>query len=859
MRKLDPATQMPDNSKRLDKAEKLLQRGKLDAALEEYLAAVDEDPTNDAARESAADLCATLHRDSEAARLLARLFERQVQLGEAPKAVNTYKKLARHATPSVDHTLRFAQLSEKLNRREAHEAYEHALAGLRRAGRNPDSLKVMQRIVELEPTAENYRRQGELAAEIGDMEAASVAFVNLAILLENHGEDPADAYATAYRLYPSNAGAALGHGRCLLAQGKADDAIELLKPLADYPSAPVEARDAYALALLAGKRLVQALPFVWEMYERNPRSVAALYKLIGNLMGANDIPRALALAQRLEEQQRKAGLWRDFLIHIKEIVSAHSANIEVLEYLAALYNSNNREADYCATLLQLFELYYATGNFVKACDALDRAAEIDPYEPGHQTRLDMLRGKVEPQRFNTVAGRFTSVLKLDEPKEQKPADKQGTVLEDLMLQAEIFLQYSMRSKAIERLERISKLFPEEDQKSEKLRQLYIAAGLAVSSEAPNGAAPAPTPNGNYAAIAHQIAPSTVASEAAIDNISRVTEITRNIYRQANVKSVLFAAVNDVGRHWQASRCIAGLCTPGKPPSAAMEYCAPGVKQSDVMAIVKLLTTLQMVCAVNGPVSIPNAKAAPELASIRTHIAALEIQSLLAVPLLDGEELVGVVVLQQTSARDWLKTDVMVLRTIAEQVVLAVNNAKLRSLVKTLAVTEEKSGLLKRASYLDVLLSEVKRSIQQDSALSVLLLDFGKASTLVREAGEAAIEQLMQQLGQTICGHIRQNDVAIRYDLTRIALVLGDTNDKNSFFVVEKLRRALEGTRVPGKNTPLTITAGIAEAVINVQFDAVDIVTEVINRAEAALDSARAEGPNTVRALAATYQAAAAAS
>ena len=95
----------------------------------------------------------------------------------------------------------------------------------------------------------------------------------------------------------------------------------------------------------------------------------------------------------------------------------------------------------------------------------------------------------------------------------------------------------------------------------------------------------------------------------MDNIAKVTEITRNIYRQANVKGVLFATVNDVGRHWNASRCVAGLCSPGKPPSAALEYCAPGVKQSDVMAIVKLIGVLQAMAVTRGPVILPQAEGA----------------------------------------------------------------------------------------------------------------------------------------------------------------------------------------------------------------------------------------------------------
>src|SRR5207248_3498638 len=158
-------------------------------------------------------------------------------------------------------------------------------------------------------------------------------------------------------------------------------------------------------------------------------------------------------------------------------------------------------------------------------------------------------------------------------------------------------------------------------------------------------------------------------EGGVDNIARVTEITRNIYRQANVKAVLFAAVNDVGRHWNASRCVAGLCTPGKPPQAALEYCAPGIKQSDVMAIVKLIGALQTLAVGQGPVAIPNVKSAPELAPIKQYIDALELQSVLAVPLVDGEEQVGILILEQCAApRSWRQTDVLVLKTIADQMV-----------------------------------------------------------------------------------------------------------------------------------------------------------------------------------------------
>lgn len=116
-----------------------------------------------------------------------------------------------------------------------------------------------------------------------------------------------------------------------------------------------------------------------------------------------------------------------------------------------------------------------------------------------------------------------------------------------------------------------------------------------------------------------------------------------------------------------------------------------------------------------------------------------------------------------------------------------------------------------------------------------------------------MENMMQQIGQTICSHIRQNDVAVRYDATSIALLLSDTDSKNALLVIDKMKKVLVPTKIPGTDRNPPITAGIAEAVLQPQFDSVDIVTEVINRVENALEVARSEGGNRAHALQANYQ------
>ncbi|WP_041855387.1 tetratricopeptide repeat-containing diguanylate cyclase [Candidatus Korobacter versatilis] len=860
---------MSDISKHLEKAEKYLQKGKHEDALEEYLQVLDEQPSNQGVRQTAAELCVSLGRTSDAATMFGQIFDSQCSIGDNARAVITYKKLVRVGKPSLQQMLQFAHIQERTNRKEALEAYVNLGSEYRTAGKLSDLLEVYRRISSLDPSIENYAQEGDLAAELDDPKTAAVSFVQAGILVEKSGGDASEWYEKAYHYDPTNPGAAFGHGHALLLRGEAEEAVTILEPLANYPSSPIEAREAYARALLLAGHLEKAEPVVWKLYEFDSRKLDDILELIGDYVDLQKTDNALRLTKKLEEQMSKTGRRREFVQIMQEMLEQKSPSIEFLYYMVELYNSNNREHDYCHTLLRLFELHYAAGEFLRAGDCLDRAAEVDPYEPGHTNRIEMLRGKLEDNRFNAIANRFGSVIKVEQQGGQSSnnnnisthaaSDNETTVLEDLILQSEIFMQYSMRSKAVERLERIHKLFPHEEERNEKLRSLYNNAGFFPQySDHPSAQqmVVAPVTRGVDQQPAPPI-PNAVAAENSVDNISRVTEITRNIYRQGNVKAVLFASVNDIGRHWNSSRCVAGLCSPGKPPSAALEYCAPGIPQSDVAAIVKLIGVLHPLAVAMGMVSISNARSAHELAPVHDVIETLGIESLLAVPLSEGDEQAGILILQQCTPRLWGQTDVVVLRTIADQMVLAVHNARLRSLVKNLAVTEEKSGLLKRSSYLDVLLSEVKRALQANAPVTLMLVEIGKAAGLIRDVGEAAVDSVLQQVGQVVQAHLRQNDVPVRYDLTQIAIVLSDTNDKNAFFVADKLRKVLGGTKIPGRDQALPISIGIAEAVMNPHYDPVDVVTEVINRLESALEAAKASGGNKSHSIAPAFLTAAA--
>src|SRR5262249_17075880 len=591
---------MTDISKRLDKAEKYLQRSKSEAALEEYLSILDDEPKNDHVRQAAADISLALDRRQLAADLFSTLFESEFEAGESSKGSITYKKLAKLATPTPLQTFRYAQLIEKRDKNEALEAYEIAVKGFERQRQEKQALAACKRMVEISPTIENLQLTAEKAAALGEGKTAASNFVQLGLLQDQ--ESPGSgfqSYERAYNFDPMNFQAIFLYGRGLFSHNNVKECLPVLETVVPRVKGLPELRELYAHALMAAKRPAEAEPYAWELFEKDPQQLEEMASIVGVYLDINDTRGAQELAKRLEDHETEAGRRREFITCMFEMSERRMPTMGFIEYLVKLFDTASREHEYSRTLLKLFQLYYAAGKYGQAGETLDRAAELDPYESGHSKRLEMLRGRIDEQHFNRIANRFHRVDHKTLPAAAAPApespapsraESEPTVLEDFILQAEIYLQYGMRSKALERLERVSKLFPREEQKNEKLRHLYISAGFkpVYEAAAAAGKSAGTAPSAPHAKAASQAATPSADEENAVDNFARVTEITRNIYRQANVKSVLFTAVNDIGRHFNASRCVAGLCTVGKPPSAALEYCAPGVKQSDVMAIVKLI-------------------------------------------------------------------------------------------------------------------------------------------------------------------------------------------------------------------------------------------------------------------------------
>ena len=341
------------------------------------------------------------------------------------------------------------------------------------------------------------------------------------------------------------------------------------------------------------------------------------------------------------------------------------------------------------------------------------------------------------------------------------------------------------------------------------------------------------------------APSSAPSaEETHRDLAAIGEINRLMYRQTSPREVLATTAAEIGKHLRATRCMVIVGAPGEGAQVSAEYSAPGIAAAGspkIATISSLISQMQ-----------PDGLGGVDLqVATSPKLSELGLESALGVLLTDKETQVqsGALLIGDAKPRKWKPNESFFLQAIGDQLVLSVNHTRLRSLVRSLAVTDEKTGLLSRGAYIDCMLMESNRARAQGTPLSLVVIHVDKGGELLRQHGDAALDHHIENLAKTLASAIRQTDVAVKYTAWSLAFILPDTSIDNAQALGEKLR-SLASTVRPSWGTPdLTITAIVAEATSRPGDENEDRVTEWINRAEAGLEEARQRGGNTLLAVA----------
>jgi diguanylate cyclase (GGDEF)-like protein len=856
-----------DVSKHLDRAKRFLEKNRVEDAIAAYKAVLDEAPQHQEATQALGDLYARADQPDRAGVYYGLLFDMLIEPRDESKALAIYNRFLRSGAPQPPERIaRYAFLQQKQNKNdEAMDQYSKAADLFAEAGRQEDALFCLERTAQLDP--ENLKRQlrvAETAEHLGKNAVAAKAFLRAAQLATSDGmpEEALRLFERAHKLAPQERSVALLYAEATLRTGDAKQAARLLEPFAAADS-DATFLEAFADALMRSGKPDRAREILKRLLKEKNQGLPRLFDLVDAYGRTAEDSKAVEVLKLIKERMYAERKQNDFIAQLDSVGAKHPNSQAILEFCGAFYNEANRETQYFEILIKLFDVYLNAGNAQKASEALEKSVDIDPYDHRNQERLQKLQGRVDDALLKRLGGRLSKSGTAAPPRtvqaQSSTADSVSSstpstsgdarhlqALEDLIVQTEIFLQYSLQNKALERLQKIAATFPGEEERNTRLRNLYqMANWWPAGSSRPKtesvvtvrAVEPVPESPTNITQK------TGVYTAETLRDLAKISEINQKIFRQQTPRAMLNTAVNEVGAYLHCSRALAVFGAAGRPPEMAAEFCAAGMRATPGAQVVLLLSQMEK--------AQPDELGGVTLKAVDSPVLKeMGISTALGVSLSDKETQspAGMLIVAHAEAYKWKPNEAYFLQAIGDQMLMSVSHTRLRSLVRRMGVSDERTGLLSRSSYQSCLLTEADRSRAQGTPLSLAILQIDRGAEILRQQGESPVERFLEQLARSLQPIVRQNDVAVKYTSWSLAFILPDTALAGAQNLADKLRRAASGLRPPWDSAQVTLSAGIVEAVAKADFESEDIVTDLINRAETSVEEARRRGGDTVVAL-----------
>ena len=213
---------------------------------------------------------------------------------------------------------------------------------------------------------------------------------------------------------------------------------------------------------------------------------------------------------------------------------------------------------------------------------------------------------------------------------------------------------------------------------------------------------------------------------------------------------------------------------------------------------------------------------------------------LVLPLVAGETSFGTLTL---SGRQFSDEQRRIAKSLAAQAVIALENARLHSIVERQAQTDGLTGLASRRHFEETLVLELARAKRFGTPLSVVLADLDDFKAVNDRHGHAVGDLVLREFAAVVQHTLREVDLAGRWGGEEFALLLPGTDAQGGMQLAERLRTAIESRPVilpDGGTLDITASLGVSS------YSGTSSAEELFEAADQALYRAKTSGKNQVK-------------
>jgi diguanylate cyclase (GGDEF)-like protein len=182
----------------------------------------------------------------------------------------------------------------------------------------------------------------------------------------------------------------------------------------------------------------------------------------------------------------------------------------------------------------------------------------------------------------------------------------------------------------------------------------------------------------------------------------------------------------------------------------------------------------------------------------------------------------------------------VLRSLAAEAALALENVELHFQMRRQAVTDELTGLANHGRFQELLNAEIEQVRRYHHPIGLIMLDIDDFKAVNDTYGHPQGDAVLRHVARVLRENSRDADSPARYGGEELSLILPHTDLEGAYAIAERIREAVEGLRVPRTDGTgvLTVTASVG-----VTASTVGHKDALIADADGALYDAKRRGKN----------------